>query len=206
MRSTLKPTLLAAAVAVLAFAGCVDSDNDKTDNSAATTTTTARETRGVHHDMAKHRRHHADPVAHAQKLADMVGLSADQRKQVEAIFKSDSSWDAKKKQIHALLTPEQATKLAAFKAKHHGHHGHHGKWKHSEKDIAAHVARKAAWLQDKLGLTDKQKADIEAALKNGKSWADRKAAINKVLTKDQADELERLHHDMKGRHHGRMHH
>lgn len=203
MRSIFRASMLATALAALALAGCVDSDSDKTDDTART----EQKTSAVH-SKAKFKKHHAhaDPVAHAKKLAEVLNLSADQQGKVEAIFKADSSWHDKKKQINDLLTPEQRTKLAEVKKQHHAKwKGKHPGWKHGHGDIAAIAKHKATWMQEKLGLTDKQRSDIEAAIKNGKTWSERKAAIHKLLTADQAEELKRLMKDRKLHHHGKMH-
>ncbi len=261
MRAIAKASILATALFALALAGCVDDDTDAGDDKA-TTTPAAKDTKSVH-GKAKHKKYmHADPVAHAKKLADHLGLNKDQQAKVEGIFKSDANWHAKKKQIDALLTPEQRVKLAELKKKHHHGKKHHADpkahaqkladlvklskdqqakveaifrskadWHTKKKQVHALLTpaqrkqlaefkhkhhgkmdpdviakKKAAWLQEKLGLTDKQKADIVNAWKSGKTWHDKKQAIKKLLSKDQAEELDRLLGEMKLKHHHkRMH-
>lgn len=128
----------------------------------------------------KHGHHKMDPVAHAEKFAAFAGLDEAQKAKAIAIFKDTSTgWDVRKPKLMALLTPEQRAKLdkhhKAVMKKKHGKYG---------KDMAKHHAEK---LQEKLGITDAQKAKVEAALV-GHKWDE----IKKILTEDQYDELIRL--------------
>lgn len=194
MRNT--ATAFVAGLALLMAVACAEQEETSSDKQPTTTADVQK----AHPKADLHKKHHAkhaDPVAHADKVAELVGLDDAQKAKVLAVFKNESlSWKERKAKLYEIMTPAQQAKL---KAAHKGHKGHKG-----HKFTAEKAKFHADKMQEKLGITDAQKAQLQTALSSG-DWS----KIKTVLTADQFEELKRLKrtHGYHGKHgaHGKKH-
>ncbi len=119
-------------------------------------------------------------------LQEKLGLSDDQTAELEAIFADKSQRGAKHEAIKGILTPDQLAQFEEMKGK-RGHGGKHG-MRGFMKDPQQHAAR----MQEKLGLTDDQAAQLEAVFADKSKRGEKHEAIKGILTPDQLAELEKM--------------
>ena len=162
---------LIAALALSTMVGCA-ADEALGENSMATTPHSHD-----HHD------HGVDE--HAQKLQGKLGLTDEQTQQVAAALRANSTREARIAAIKAILTAEQLSAFENLLAQHH-----------ENTDPAAH----AALLQEKLGLTDEQTAQIETLFRESENHGQIQAGLQQILTADQLEELRNLRREFQEQH------
>lgn len=162
----------------------------------------------VHSDQ---RAHHGKvgSAGHAARLQKKLGLTDEQTRRVEQVLEAESTMEARHAAMKDVLTADQYTELELLMAEHggkhgakHGMHGKHGAkhGKHGKLDGAGHAAK----LQEKLGLSDDQTAQVEAVFAQS-DRQERSAKLEAILTADQLEQYTafKAHHGGRGCGHGK---
>ncbi|MAT94615.1 MAG: hypothetical protein CME59_18745 [Halioglobus sp.] len=107
-------------------------------------------------------------------MFEELDLSDEQREQIREIRESGDT----RKEIHAVLTPEQREKAKSLRKKHHDKRA--GRMEH---------------LKDELDLSDEQLAQMREIRQNGGS----RDEVRAVLTAEQQEQFDQLRAEHKGK-------